>query len=166
MADDVDVWDVQLMKRLIEAVPNHPTLETACASEGVSVATVNNWIRRGQQPGAPEILYRFAEAMCKAEAAHASALYAEYLRMLRSPFGSGPAKILLELINKRWRIGVGAEILGSAKQGAKRTDDLKAMLVHPSPRLRALLRETGWSRPENWHAPTPLLGAAPESEEV
>ncbi len=166
MAADSEVWDIQQMKRLIEAVATHPTLETACASEGLSVDTVNNWMRRGQQPGAPEVLYRFAMAMGQAEANHASTLYQEYLRFIRQgSYGASAARVLLELINKRWKIGTGAELLASAKQGPKRTDDLKAMLTYPSPRLRSLLRDTGWSRPDDWQPPVKLLAPAPDAEE-
>ena len=167
MAADDEVWDIQQMKRLIAAVPSHPTLETACASECLSVETVNNWVRRGQQPGAPEVLYRFAMAMGQAEANHASTLYQEYLRLIRQgSFGASAARVLLEMINKRRKIGTGADILAAAKQGPKRTDDLKAMLTYPSPRLRALLRDTGWSRPENWQPPIKLLAPAPDAEDV
>jgi hypothetical protein len=161
MADESEVWDLQLMKGLIDAVPLHPTFETVCASQCVSVETVSNWIRRGQQPNAPRVLERFAEAMCQAEAAHGAMLYCEYLRLLRSPMGANTARALFEMIKLRWKIGTGAELLSAAKQGPKRTDDLKAMLANPSPRLRAVLKETGWTRPDDWQAQARQLRAAP-----
>jgi hypothetical protein len=163
MADESEVWDVQLMKGLIEAVPLHPTFETVCASQGVSVDTVKNWIRRGQQPNAPRVLERFAEAMCQAEADHGKMMYGAYLQALRSPMGANTARVIFEMIKLRWKIGSGAELLASAK-GPKRTDDLEAMLANPSPRLRAVLKKTGWVRAEGWQAETRQLRAAHEED--
>lgn len=162
MADE-EVWDIQLMKRLIAAVPTHPTFETACASQGVTVETVCNWIRRGQQPGASEVLYRFALAIGQAEASHAAGMYAEYQRLIAEPYGAGSAKVLMSLIEQRWQLGKHASVLSLASKGPKKTDDLRALLLRPTARVRAMLNETGWRRDENWEPPVKLL-AAPQGD--
>lgn len=163
MADD-SALTFELAERLIRAVPEYPTFETTCASQGVNSRTVENWIRRGQQPGAAGLLEDFARVYLQAEARHAAELYAQYLDALRCR-QAGVAKCLFELMDKRWKIATSCEVLTTARAGSKRTDDLRAMLLHPSPRLRAALRETGWERSETWQSPVRQLTAGRDDGE-
>lgn len=156
MAEEHDGLTGEIGKALIKALPEHPTLETACGACGVSAETVKNWVRRGQQPNAPEIHARFAVAFLKAEAQHASWCHRQWIDLTLN-HGSREAKVLLEYMDRRWKLGTSSDILAAIKQGPKRTDDLRALLMRPSPRVRALLNETGWRRPDNWEPPTPLL---------
>jgi hypothetical protein len=164
MQDEDDGLNGEVGKALIEALPNHPTLETACASCGKSSETVRNWVRRGQQPGAPELHARFARAFLKAEAAFAAWCHERWLTLISAPGGAKEAKVLLEFMDRRWKLGTSSDIMAAINQGPKRTDDLRALLMQPSPRVRALLNETGWRRQENWTPPTPML-PMPAAEE-
>lgn len=155
MSDDGGL-DVEVGKALIAALPLHPTLETACGACGKSAETVKNWVRRGQQPNAAPIYARFAVAFIRAEAAHASWCHEQWLNLITN-HGSREAKVLLEYMDRRWKLGTSSDIMAAIQQGPKRTDDLRALLMRPSPRVRALLNETGWRRAENWEPPTPLL---------
>lgn len=162
---DAEVYDIDLMKSLIEQVANHPTLDSTCASCGVDPDTVRNWIRRGRMFDAPNVLQRFAMAMQRAEGRHASELYLKFLELIdRGAFGASAAKILLEVLDRRWGFGKDRHLLDIGKS-PKRTDDLKSMFLRPSPRIRALLHETGWRRDPGWQPPVPLLRAAPDEEQ-
>jgi len=149
---------------LIRSVPLYPTLETLCASQGFSADTVENWLRRGRQPGAPDILAKFTELFLKAEARHAADLYRDFHSMVLQGDSRG-AKVLLDMIDRRWKLGASSDALMAVKRGKKRTDDLKAMLSNPSPRLRAALRETGWQRLPDWQPVVRQLPAAPEEND-
>lgn len=161
MGADDEVYDLELMRSLIAAVPAHPTLDSACATCCIDPDTVRNWIRRGRSPDAPEVLHRFSMAMQRAEGQHASSLYAMFLSLIaRGIAGAASAKILLEVMDRRWKFGADVHLLNIPKS-PKRTDDIRAMLLKPSARLRAMLAETGWSRAPDWRPATPLLKAAP-----
>jgi hypothetical protein len=163
--DSEDGLTVEIGKALIDAVAKYPTLETVCGSQGKSVQTVLNWIRRGQQAGAPTLHARFATAFIKADAEFAGWCHRQFMDLVADRFGSRSAKILLEMMDRRWKLGEGSDVMAVLKQGAKRTDDLEALLMNPSPRIRGLLAKTGWSRPEGWDAPTPVRQLPAASEE-
>ncbi len=163
--EDDDGLTVETGKALIDAVAKYPTLETVCGSQGKSVATVMNWVRRGQQAGASVLHARFATAFIKADAEFAGWCHRHFLELVSDRFGSRSAKILLEMMDRRWKLGEGSDVMAALKQGAKRTDDLKALLLKPSPRIRALLKETGWNREESWEAPTPMIHLLPAATE-
>jgi hypothetical protein len=105
-------------------------------------------------------------AMQRAEGAHASEMYRLWLDLVREGKNgaSSAAKVLLDAMDRRWKFGGDVHLL-QIPRGTKRTDDIRAMLLRPSARLRALLAETGWNRPPEWQPPTKLLKAAPEPEE-
>jgi hypothetical protein len=162
--EESDELTVDIGKRLINAVASYPTLETVCGSQGRSVQTVMNWVRRGQRADAPEIYRRFAAAFIKADAEFAGICYRRFLEMLEDKWASRAAKILLEMMDRRWKLGEGSDVMAVVKQGAKRTDDLEAMLSAPSPRVRALLNKCGWTRSADWQ-PTVKMLPAPSEEE-
>jgi hypothetical protein len=161
--DETDELTVEIGKALIGAVPRYPTLETVCHSQGKSVATVMNWVRRGQRADATELYRRFSAAFLKAESEFAGQCHMQFLELLHDKWGSRSAKILLEMMDRRWKLGVGSDVMAVVKQGPKRTDDLEAMFMQPTARVRALLTKCGWIRPENWEPPVRML-PSPEEE--
>lgn len=161
--DDTDELTAEVGKALISAVAHYPTLETVCGSQGKSVQTVMNWVRRGHRVDAPEIYRRFAIAFVKADSEFAGWCHRQFLELVADKFGSRSAKILLEMMDRRWKLGEGSDVMAVLKQGAKRTDDLEALLMNPSPRIRGLLNKTGWTRPDSWEPPTPVPRQLPAS---
>ncbi len=155
-----------MVRALIEALPVHPTREMAAASIGVPHRVVENWIRRGSVPGAPDLLATFAWGYLRAEAKHAEDLYGRAMTALFS----GDVAVCREyqaIIQRRWQGGPSADLLAAAAAGPKRTDDLRGALLHPSARLLAILAETGWVRDPGWSARAPAqltagATAAPE----
>lgn len=163
--EDTDEPTVEVCKALIQAVSKYPTLETVCGSQGKSVATVMNWVRRGQRADAPELHRRFAIAFVKADSDFAGWCHQRFLELVADKFGSRSAKILLEMMDRRWKLGEGSDVMAVIKQGAKRTDDLEAMLANPSARIRALLQKTGWVRASNWEPVVHQLPASTSGED-
>lgn len=133
-----------LANRLVESLSLYPTRETAAASCGLAYKTVENWVRRGQSAHASPVLQLFSAEYLSRESAHSRDLYRMYLMLVQQGIGNSGAG-LLKIIQTRWP-GTGEDILSTSGDGPRRTDDLRAMLLRPSPRLRAMLRETGWVR--------------------
>lgn len=164
MTDDTDELTVEIGKALINAVARYPTFETVCGSQGKSAQTVLNWLRRGQRADAPELYRRFSAAFVKADSEFAGSCHMQFLSLVHDKWGSRSAKILLEMMDRRWKLGEGSDVMAVIKQGAKRTDDLEAMLMKPSARVRALLAKCGYVRPDNWEPPVRMLPASNDEE--
>jgi hypothetical protein len=154
---------VALAKKICESLPLYPTRELACAACGIGIKTVENLVRRGQQAGADWLLKAFSSQFLLAEAEMAREQFEMYQKLLAQGDGRS-AKIAMDYIDRRWKIGASSDVLGAVGDAAKRTDDLHAMLMHPTPRLRAILRETGWSRPADWHSEPKQLTAGNEED--
>lgn len=152
----------QVAHDLCHALREHPTREMAAASCGVTQRVVENWLRRGQVPGAHPLLAQFAISYLAAEAAFASWIHGQWMTAM-SEGNCQVAREYAAFSAKRWQAGSSQELMAIASAGPKRTDDLRAALLHPSARLLALLTETGWTRPADWRERPPAqLTAAPE----
>lgn len=134
------------------AIAEYPNFRTACAACSVSHSTVMSWLRRGTLPGAPPLMSEFAERFLRADAEHARTCYTTFKLLAEN--GSGTANAILKYMTSRWKVNEQEDLVGLVEAGKKKTDNLEALLISPTPRLQHLLKATGWVRHPAWGTET------------
>lgn len=132
----------QLADQLVEAVQVHPTMRTAAHSCGVPIKTLQDWVRRGGLPGADPKLAEFVDRFMKANADKARRVMADF--EAQAAAGSTGAAQTLKFMQVRWKDTEADDIEAMLASGAKKTDSLEQLLLHPTPRLRGILDKCGW----------------------
>jgi hypothetical protein len=158
--------DALLADQLVAAIVEFPTFATACASCGVTTRSVVSMLQRGIQPDAPRSLRDFCREFAKADAVNARD-HSERVAMLLRDNQAASARVLVDLIDRRWPLGANGDIM-TLLSGGRRTDGLKSRLRQPSALLLSMLREMLKSPNEVWESMLLECGwvraPAPETE--
>lgn len=142
--------DAELAKALMGAIIDYPSFETACAACGVTDRSIRSLLQRGVQPGASRSLKAFSKGIAKADAENAK-LHSEQAAMYLNRNQAGSARIVLDIMERRWKLSETSSlmtILGSSK----RSENLKARILHPSSVLLSLFRMAITSPNSTWAA--------------
>lgn len=148
--EDVDEAgiDNELARALMAAIIDYPSFETACAACGVTDRSIRSLLQRGVQPGAPGPLKAFAKGLARADAENAR-LHSEQAANFMARKDSASARLILDIMERRWKLSETTSlmaILGSSK----RSENLKARVLHPSSVLLSLFRMALKTPNETW----------------
>lgn len=129
--------DARLAEELIAAIVDYPTFETACAACGVTARSVKSLLERGVQAGAPPSLKAFTKRLARADADNART-HQEAAQMLISRGDNAGARLMYQVIEKRWGMGGDTSNIMAMLTSGKQSANLQARLERPSAMLTAL----------------------------
>lgn len=133
----------EICQQLCKAIPEYPTYRSACQSLGLPTSTVSYWIRMANNPGTPPEQVERVQRIMQAQAACAKTAKATFDKLVLKGEAAA-ATAMLKYMNTHWKDREADDIDHILSGGAFKADDLKRLLKNPSPRLIAILRDTGW----------------------
>jgi hypothetical protein len=101
MTRTAKITDEALVGRVLEAIRQGCTMESACSAGPVAKSTVYGWIRRGRLDGAEPVFVAFAEAVADAEL-HAERTLVELWRAQCPTDWRAAAELLARRFPDRW----------------------------------------------------------------